>query len=395
MKKSTLFFAAFLISLLANAQSGFLDLSFDSDGIVTTAIGSNIEQGNSVAIQSDGKILVGGYTWNGSNYDFALVRYNSDGTLDNTFDSDGIVTTPIGSVDDYAQSVVIQTDGKILVTGNSFIGSDNDFALVRYNTNGSLDITFSGDGIVTTPFGSADDYIQSVAIQTDGKIVVAGYSLNGTDYDFALARYNSDGTLDNTFDSDGKVTTDIGSNIEQGNSVAIQSDGKIVVAGYSDVFPNGDFALVRYNSNGSLDNTFDSDGILTTDIGGANDAGYSVAVQNDGKIVIAGVNWNGSTTIIAVARYNNVISKIEEKDISNNDLKVKIYPNPSTGKIQIMRNNNQEIDIEIYNLYGEKIYSLLRTWKSETINLSSQPKGIYFVEVILKNKRESKKIIIE
>ena len=135
----------------------------------------------------------------------------ADGDLDTTFGTGGKVTTAIGSDTDQALSVAIQSDGKIVAAGNSNNGNDYDFALVRYDANGSLDTSFGTGGKVTTDFGSANDFARSVAIQSDGKIVVAGYSNNGSNDDFALVRYNTDGSLDASFDSDGKVTTDFGS----------------------------------------------------------------------------------------------------------------------------------------------------------------------------------------
>ena len=228
------------------AADGDLDTTFDSDGKVTTAIGSGTDRAFSVAIQSDGKIVVAGLSNNGSNDDFALVRYNTDGTLDTNFDSDGKVTTAIGSGNEQALSVAIQSDGKIVAAGRSSNGSNDDFALVRYNTDGTLDTTFDSDGKVTTAIGSGTETAYSVAIQSDGKIVAAGFSFNGSNNDVALVRYNTDGTLDTNFDSDGKVTTDIGSYNDYARSVAIQSDGKIVVAGFSNNGSNDDFALVRY-----------------------------------------------------------------------------------------------------------------------------------------------------
>ena len=126
----------------------------------------------------------------GSKYNFALVRYNANGTLDTTFGTGGIVTTPIGSDWDYAYALGIQpSDGKIVAAGSSNSGSNYDFALVRYNTDGSLDTGFGTGGIVTTPIGSSDDYALALGIQSDGRIVAAGYSYNGSNYDFALVRY--------------------------------------------------------------------------------------------------------------------------------------------------------------------------------------------------------------
>ena len=291
------------------AAAGELDTTFDTDGKVTTSIGSGDDYVNSVVLQSDGKIVAAGYSYNGSNYDFAIVRYNTDGSLDTTFDTDGKVTTPIASGDDRAYSVVLQSDGKIVAAGYSYNGSDNDFAIVRYNTDGSLDTSFDTDGKVTTPI-TRFDVATSVVLQSDGKIVAAGYSYNGPDNDFAIVRYNTNGSLDTTFDTDGKVTTPIGSSGDVATSVVLQSDGKIVAAGYSHNGTDSDFAVVRYNTNGSLDTTFDTDGKVTTPIGSGNEEANSVVLQSDGKIVVAGSSVNGSNYDFAVVRYTISVSSL-------------------------------------------------------------------------------------
>ncbi|MBK1641818.1 hypothetical protein CKO12_08040 [Chromatium okenii] len=266
---------------------GSLDSSFDGDGKVTTDFSGN---GYSVTVQKDGKILVAG----SSDSDFALARYNIDGSLDTSFDDDGkIVTNFGGAYGSSGQSVTVQTDGKILVTGSS----SYDFAVARYNTDGSLDASFDGDGKVTTDFGgdgywNSGDSGYSVTLQTDGKILVAG----GNSYDFAIARYNANGSLDTSFGGDGEVTTDF-DGYDSGYSVTLQTDGKILVAGGNSY----DFALARYNTNGSLDASFDGDGKITTDFGNySSSCGYSVTVQTDGKILVAG----NSNSDFALARYN-------------------------------------------------------------------------------------------
>lgn len=220
------------------AAPGDLDPTFDTDGKVLTAIGAGTVTGRGMAIQADGKIVVAGATnFGDAASDFVVVRYNEDGTLDATFDGDGKVTTDFNSKSDAAFAVAIQTDGRILVAGFSGTNaSDRDFAIARYNADGSLDSTFDGDGRAVTDFGNLNDEAFSVAIATTGKIVVAGTtsSRNG---DFAIARYLADGSLDTTFDTDGLVTTDAfcGGNctngFERGRGVAIYPDGKIAVAG--------------------------------------------------------------------------------------------------------------------------------------------------------------------
>jgi len=269
---------------------GSLDTSWSGDGKVTTDFDFSNETARSVAVQPDGKIVVAGYGTAGGNDDFAVVRYNADGSLDTSFDGDGKVTTAIGSGADWGRSVTLQPDGKILVVGRSGAGGVFTFALVRYNPDGSLDTSFDGDGKVTTVIGSSSQGY-NVIVQPDGRIVVAGESGN----DIALARYNSDGSLDTSFDGDGRATTDLGFTGDSGYDVALQPDGKIVVSGMS----NYDFAVVRYNANGSLDTSFSGDGTVVTNLG-ASDMGLSVALQSDGKIVVGGQ----SSGAFAVARYN-------------------------------------------------------------------------------------------
>lgn len=283
---------------------GSLDTSFNEDGIVTTPVGTSIDQATSVAVQPDGKIVVAGCLLYGSQDVFAVVRYNSNGALDTSFDGDGMVTTPIGSGPAYARSVAIQPDGKIIVVGHTGQITNGDFAVVRYNANGSLDTSFNGDGVITTPIGTGHDEAHSVAIQSDGKIIAAGYAWNGLNYDFALARYNADGSLDTSFDGDGIVTTDSGLISNFTRCLAIQADGKIIAAGYSTTGSNSDFTIVRYNTDGALDTSFDGDGIVTTELGSTNDTASSVAIQSDGKIIAAGSLSNGFESDFAVVRYN-------------------------------------------------------------------------------------------
>ncbi|MEZ5494606.1 MAG: hypothetical protein R3E61_08535 [Pseudomonadales bacterium] len=250
---------------LLHAAPGDLDLSFGGAGIVITDMGTNYDNGSSVIQQTDGQLVEAGT----SDGNFALVRYKTNGSLDLSFGGGtGKVITDMGSSYDYGSSVIQQVDGKLVVAGTS----NNDFALARYNADGSLDTSFDGDGKVTTAIGAGTDSGVSVIQQTDGKLVVAGYSFTGSNDDFALVRYNIDGSLDTSFDGDGKVTTDISGDYDRASSVIQQADGKLVAAGRSVNGGNEDFALVRYNADGSLDASFDGDGKVTTAIGGGDDS---------------------------------------------------------------------------------------------------------------------------
>ena len=307
-KKSISIFATTLVTISlsisdASAASGDLDLTFGTNGKVTTYF-SGDDSGASIVLQSNGNIVVAGNMYNGNNYDFAVTRYNSDGSLDTSFSLDGKVTTDFGG-DDYGTSVAIQSDGKIVVTGYGSSGGNDDFAIARYNTDGSLDTSFDTDGKLLIDFGRYENG-KALAIQTDGKIVLAGTSvaLGGLAANMHLLRLNTNGSLDSTFDSDGKVTTDIGPN-DDALSIAIQNDGKLIIGGGSDASGNLETTLIRYNSNGSLDTTFNSDGIATIDFAISNDAAYSVAIQSDGKIIAAGYADLGGQVVFALLRLNS------------------------------------------------------------------------------------------
>lgn len=289
----------------ASAAPGDLDLTFGSGGTVTTVIGPNANA-EAVAIQPDGKVVAAGYSSGEGGNVFALARYTANGTLDSTFGSGGTVTTPIGSSSDIASAVVLQSDGKIVAVGYSAKGnfSDYDFALARYTAAGALDSTFGTGGIVTTPIGSADDHAWGAAIQSDGKIVVAGQSFTSpSESDAVVARYTSDGDLDSAFGTGGIVTTDIGP-LDGLSDVAIQPDGKIVGAGFGLIDDNSESVLVRYTDAGDLDPTFGTGGIVTT-ITEAQDSAIAMALQPDGKIVAAGTSDNNGDPDFAVARFTS------------------------------------------------------------------------------------------
>jgi uncharacterized delta-60 repeat protein len=315
LKSTFLLTILFLLPFTTIAQDGSLDTSFGIGGIVNTTVGAydsvNLA-GNAypVAIQNDGKIVVAGKSYNGFNYDFAVVRYNDNGSLDTNFGTNGKVITDFGN--DLPKSIAIQSDGKIVVAGINYNGSSVKFALVRYTINGSLDTTFDTDGKVTTNFSGGDSHAYSLALQSDGKIVLVGDGRNGSGYlGFATIRYNTDGSLDTTFGTNGKVSTVFGTpgtTSDTANAVAIQNDGKIIVAGLSYISSTNtsSFAVLRYNADGSLDTSFDNDGMLTTSIGGFDEA-TSLALQNDGKLVVGGnsaATQNGAK-IFAIARFNS------------------------------------------------------------------------------------------
>ncbi len=304
---------------MAQATDGDLDPTFGTGGTLMTDLNRSTDIANTVAIQADGKLIVVGQTYKNndfSNEDFAVARYNTDGTLDTTFGNGGRVRTDFPGLAAVPSAVVIQADGKIVVAGGAFplFTFAGDFKVVRYNPNGSLDRSFGSGGIVTTTFPEGS-YAFDVALQPDGKIVAAGTVFvnfipgESSDTDFALARYNTDGTPDATFGNGGQVSTDFLGFEDDAFSILIQPDGKIVAVGSAnDPATFYDFAAARYLSNGTIDTTFGVAGKVRTDFGDQNfDRARSAALQADGKIVAAGfaISQNGGVQNFAVARYTS------------------------------------------------------------------------------------------
>lgn len=277
--------AAFAASV--PAAGGDLDPTFDADGKVVMDVGSIDDHAYGVAIQRDGRIVVAGEAFTGA-WNFVLARYNRNGSLDASFGAGGLVRTEFG----WGLGVAIQPDGKIVAVGGGALpgGTTVDFAVARYSADGSLDPSFGAGGKAVADFGFSD-VAYAVALQRDGKIVAAGLARRtraiGTEA-FALARFNSDGSLDTSFDGDGRVMTAFTSLSDAAYDLEIQRDGKLVVSGHVGHDRGGQSsvagAVARYNSDGSLDPSFDGDGQVMA----AETSGSRLALQADGKILVGG-----------------------------------------------------------------------------------------------------------
>lgn len=296
-------FANFQVLLARYNEAGRPDPSFGSDGKITDSDWSG--SAAVVAIQPDGKLIVAGEVSEGERgyLDFMLARYNSDGSPDSSFGSNGKITTDFNQNFDYGNALALQPDGKIVVAGTAYKVLNPDFALARYNPDGSLDPSFDGDGKVTTNLNGGWDFAQALILQPDGKLVVAGNSSG----QFALARYNSNGSLDTSFDGDGSVITDFGAGFEWVSALARQSTGELLVGGTTDTAGSGsaDFALARYHEDGGLDASFGVDGKVTTDFSKGEDMIQDLALQADGKIVAVGYADLDGDAKFAIARYQN------------------------------------------------------------------------------------------
>src|SRR6266567_1708101 len=274
---------------------GTLDTTFGRGGKVRTDFPGLAAVPSAVVIQADGKIVVAGgafplFTFLGN---FELVRYNPNGSLDRSFGNGGTVTTDFFGNEDDAFSVLIQPDGKIVAVGSANNPTTfYDFAAVRYLSNGTIDTTFGVAGKVSTDFGDQNfDRARSAVLQPNGSIVAAGFAIsqNGGVQNFAVARYTSSGILDTTFSGDGKTQIDFGDCCQSATKVLLQSDGKIITVGGSNgESAEDDFLLARLNPSGSLDTTFGVAGKVRTSFGDLNGGANGAAFQRDGKMVAVG-----------------------------------------------------------------------------------------------------------
>ncbi|MBK9046970.1 MAG: T9SS type A sorting domain-containing protein [Bacteroidetes bacterium] len=308
MKISSIYFSGYFICLLlittcsyTHAQPGILDSTYGRNGFVLTGIIS--EASNAVAIQADGKIVVTGYnTLNGDNIntELGMSRYFPDGSIDTTFGYRGIVHTTYPGNFARGFDVVIQPDSKIITAGQNY----SEYALARYDSNGVLDITFGSNGLVSVDVGGHPDEVRSVLLQPDGKILVSGCSRVNLMRDFSIARFESDGSFDLSFGNQGKVILSLGpTGDEMAEDMLLQPDGKIILAGHYYNINQDDFAVVRFNSDGTLDSTFGNGGIKTLALPSTPDFCNSAALQSDGKIVLGGYSLYGmDSTIVTLAR---------------------------------------------------------------------------------------------
>jgi uncharacterized delta-60 repeat protein len=301
------------MALIRHNSDSTSDSTFGAGtGQVVTPIAQYGGQIIDLAVQPDGKIIGGGYSIQGNNTQFALVRYNSNGTLDTTFGGGtGKVTTSLNAYASPGFAMALQRDGKMLVAGEIMLPSTSKahFAVVRYNTNGTIDTSFGTGGTTTIAMSATgNESARSVIVQADGKIVLAGYANRGSGDDIALARLTAAGALDTTFGVGGKVFTSLSgasTYADQAYAVAQQPDGKLVVTGWAafDQYGNQGLAVVRYTSTGALDTSFNGSGYRIHSLGSTEMKAYSVAVLPTGQILTAGTYKSNGYSRFVVARF--------------------------------------------------------------------------------------------
>jgi uncharacterized delta-60 repeat protein len=371
-------------------QDGHGDRSFGDIGFLTTDVGPSSDRASCVAIQADDKILVGGYSHNGNDWDFSLVRYLPNGTLDPGFSNDGKVITDIGSVNNGPEAIALQKDGKIILGGFTEVNNQLQFALLRYTPEGMLDPSFNTTGkVILNVSPDGDESIYAVLVQDDGKILVAGDAFNGTNTDFAIIRLNSNGSLDNTFSGDGKLLIDINANYNDAIDVALLPNGKIILAGTCIDKNKYVFSIIKLHQDGRMDDSFGNHGIAIIAMGTGDNIAAAVALQKDGKIIIAGSNYEGYRTDFTVARLISELNVgvVNEK---SNDESILIYPNPiyNDAILEYILMKEDVVNIQLYDLNGRLIQGIISNEKkapgnyTEKIHLPERLKDGHYLLVL-------------
>jgi uncharacterized delta-60 repeat protein len=368
---------------------GSLDTSFNGTGYKDLSFGTPQDRGTCVALQTDGKILLGGTSGNTADY-FTVARLNSNGSLDTGFGINGNAQIPFNGNESFVQSMAVQTDGKILLGGYSVnIPHGKDFALVRLNSNGSTDTGFGSSGKVVTTISNNSDRITDLVIEPDGKIIAGGFSSSESNPWMCMVRYLANGTIDTAFGVNGIVVNN--DDNSKSCSIARQVDGRIVMGGcYDGTY----FLLIRYNNNGTKDSSFGTNGVVNAF---PTTYGYAtkILIQSDNKIVATGVTTGSSFSqaCAAVIRLDPGTLGVEE--FANN--KITIYPNPSSGIVHFETNNliDEKFSVLLYNTLGQKVYEKKDLVEDGNINLSSLAKGIYFVTFSNDTKTITKTLLIK
>ena len=372
---------AALARLLPN---GDFDLSFSDDGKLTLSFGAGNGSGfRKVLLQPDGKIIAIGEAYNGSNFDFAAARFNADGSVDDTFGTSGKILINFNNFNDFGRNAILQSDDKMIIAGGAFESVFNSsIALVRINTNGTLDETFGTGGKATMNVNSEEnDYTEDMAILTNGKILLGGYSAG----DFLLMRYNANGTLDNSFGNGGYILTDYGNSQDKAYAISVDNTGSIYLgghgyeAGMSGLFH---FAVAKYTSNGDLDNTFDADGKMVVIMGADGSTAFDMIIQPDGKLLLGGQSLEiaGGYLDFGLLRLENTTVGITEDEALKTGFT--IHPNPAKDFITIVQSNlSDRATVKIYSVTGQIVLQQTITDQTNSLELSGLPAGLYHITI--------------
>jgi uncharacterized delta-60 repeat protein len=353
---------------------GALDSSFSGDGYRDLSFGTIQDRGQCINLQADGKILVGGTSGNTGEF-FTLARLLPNGDLDPSFGSNGVVQTAFSTAQSFANCIAVQQDGKIILGGYTINAPfARDFAMIRYLADGTIDSSFGVNGkVVTTVNTSFSDYIDKIVFDAQGRILVSGCTSFEVNYKLAMARYTSNGALDTSFGNNGIVVSNYSSRY---SDVALQVDGKIILVGGYDADV---FTVLRYLSNGTLDSSFGNNGFVDGNFGVTGYAA-SVLIQSDNKIVVTGTVPNPDNTLgcSAIIRLNP--GTLSNEEFSNTI--VSLHPNPTSGLVFFDNSETRFENVRVYNYLGQEVMPShgITGDNNSRIDVSGLSKGVYLLK---------------
>ena len=374
--------AYWIVRLLPN---GALDTTFNGTGYKDLSFGTIQDRGTCVSLQADGKILLGGTSGNTAEF-FTVARLNSNGTLDTGFGNGGKAQIPFNGNESFVQSMAVQTDGKIVLGGYTVLGA-KDFALARVNSNGTLDTSFGTNGkVITTLNTSYSDLITDLVIEPNGNIIAGGCTSSENSPRLCLVRYLPNGSLDTSFNSTGILINQL--NYSRNCTIARQIDGKYVVGGGFDAAV---FEIYRYNSNGSIDTSFGVNGFVEPFQG---EYAIKVLIQSDNKIVVCGGTYSSTNQgCAAVVRLNAGTLGVGEFERGT----VVVYPNPSTGIVSFDNSESQYEKVGVYNCLGQEVMKPFDCAQGDNmmIDLSGLSSGVYMLRFEGNEKSGVAKVVKE
>jgi uncharacterized delta-60 repeat protein len=386
-------------------QEGVIDSTFGVDGITTTYLDNSLGfQIAGMALQTDGKIIVGGNRFIYPDSYFALFRYLPDGTPDSLFGTNGILTTLINQENSTCTAMAVQPDGKIILAGYyDHSVWQEDIAMVRYNADGSFDSSFGINGVVTqSSQGNNHDFVKDIALQPDGKILLAVNIIDNTDSVlWSVFRFNTDGSIDNSFSGNGWTAQywETNGSLSEVNSISVQQNGKILLGGST-----GDFALLRLEKDGSPDLNFGNQGNISLSFNAEDfrqDAVKDMILLDNGKLLVAGNAWNGLDQDFAIARYLLGLD-VGTLDFNANTFDILLYPNPISNQATLTYEllQSENIGILLYNSEGKTVRTFLANefkqagTHKEMLDFSGIPSGSYFLTVQNGKKKYTIQLVV-
>lgn len=381
-------------ALVRLTADGFLDQTFADSGWVFNGIGNGTTYWNALVQLPGGDLVAGGYIYHSNQVQMALLGYHPNGDLNLNFGDTGVALKSVGGTSTELHALKVTADGKIMAGGTSFFQGSSGLTLIRYEANGQVDMSFAGGNGITIGFND-DAELRDICFQRDGKILAAGFVERSNDDLFAMARVTSSGTLDPGFGTNGKVETAIGRD-SRAAFVGVLGDDRIILGGHGDGIWSEDFALARYNSNGSLDNSFSFDGISTKNIGTDDDEVFAGALQSDGKIILVGTSERPGSSFsrysMSLARFIGGTGSIETSEFDLSE--INIYPNPASDELNVSGNEDLE-KIIFMDLQGKVLMEVDYNLTMGGIDLSPIPAGVVVMQLHFEeNKIATRKLII-